>query len=69
MSSVMDGSSRTHGSSENLRLSDRFGFDERYDELPGLLKNLYSPEEYGWLDDMRKRELQRIETEPEWTEP
>lgn len=58
MNSVMDGSSRTHGSS-----------DRRYDELPGVLKNLYSPEEYAWLDDMRKRELQRIETEPEWSEP
>lgn len=42
---------------------------DRYEELPGVLKNLYSPEEYAWLDDMRKRELQRIETEPEWTEP
>ena len=42
---------------------------DRYDELPGVLKHLYSPEEYGWLDDMRKRELQRIETEPEWSEP
>jgi hypothetical protein len=43
--------------------------DPRYDELPGVLKNLYSPEEFAWLADMQKRQLERIETEPEWTEP
>lgn len=58
MNSRTDGSSRTRGAS-----------DPRYAELPGVLKNLYSAEEYAWLNDMRKRELQRIETEPEWPEP
>jgi hypothetical protein len=58
MSSAMDGSSRIHGPS-----------DRRYAELPQVLKHLYSPEEYAWLGDMQKQQLERIETEPEWTEP
>jgi hypothetical protein len=57
-------SSTTGGNLRTRRPSD-----PRYAELPGVLKNLYSPEEFAWLDDMRKRELERIETEPEWPEP
>lgn len=36
-----------------------------YDQLPEMIKNTYTPEEYLWLSDHEKATLIQRETEPE----
>lgn len=31
--------------------------DPKYDDLPELIKNLYSPKDYAWLPDDQKRNI------------
>lgn len=39
-----------------------------YDELPDVVRQYYSREEYLWLSDEEKARLVQSETEPEWEE-
>jgi hypothetical protein len=41
---------------------------EGYDRLPESIKQIYTPEEYLWLSDEQKRDIELTETEPDWDE-
>lgn len=41
----------------------------QYDSLPESLKAQFSHKEWAWMTDQQKSVMQRVETEPEWSEP